>query len=66
MTDTRVFMGCRLVVYDGDTGRVLINRELQGDTNQIRGGYRATRKSLLQKLIATAFRETLGAATITP
>jgi nucleotide-binding universal stress UspA family protein len=66
MTDTRVFMGCRLVVYDGDTGRVLINRELQDDTTQIRGGYRATRKSLLQKLIATAFRETLGADTIMP
>jgi hypothetical protein len=66
MTDTRVFAGCRLVVYDGATGRVIIKRDLKDDTIRIMGGYRATRKSLLQKLIATAFREALGAETLTP
>jgi|GEM_PF-1785144 len=66
MTDTRVFTGCRLVVYDGTTGRVMIKRELKDDTTRLIGGYRATRKSLLQKLIATALRETLGAETLAP
>jgi hypothetical protein len=66
MTDTRVFAGCRLVVYDGATGRVIIKRELKDDTTRTMGGYRATRKSLLQKLITTAFREVLGAETLAP
>lgn len=50
-----IYVDCTLALYDGATGRALMKRT-QSDNAPHPGGARDTRRTLLQRLIQTAFR----------